>query len=65
MCASPDSAQCQALQLCFGSRHPGIAQGVFCDGHVQSFDESIDAKAWSDLGSRSSQIPYGDGATRR
>jgi len=66
MCASPDSSACQALQLAFGSRHPGIAQMLFCDGHVQSMEESIDAQAYSDYGTRASQLPYtGGGATRR
>ncbi len=55
LCRSPDSVDCQKLQLCFGSNHPGIAQGVYCDGHVESFAEDIDEQVWSDVGTRASQ----------
>ena len=64
MCAKPDSAPCQALQLAFGSAHPGSMNAVFSDGHVQSIEESIDAKVWSDYGTRASQVLYTGGAGR-
>ena len=65
MCANPDSNDCQKLQLGLGSRHSGGTEGVFCDGHVQFFEQEIDAKVWSDYGSRASQTLYQDGADRR
>lgn len=57
-CASPGSVECQALQLSFGSRHPGVAQMVFCDGHMETVQEGIDPKVWSDYGTRASQVLY-------
>jgi prepilin-type N-terminal cleavage/methylation domain-containing protein/prepilin-type processing-associated H-X9-DG protein len=54
--SSPDSPACQALQLSFGSKHTGIAQMVFCDGHVEGVQEDIDKKVWSDYGTRGGQI---------
>jgi len=63
-CSNPDTTQCQSLQLAFGSEHPGIAQMVFCDGHVEQIQEGIDALTWSDYGSRSSQV-LDTGAVRR
>lgn len=56
MCANPESPECQALQLSFGSKHPGVTQMVFCDGHIEAVDESIDKVVWSDYGTRASQI---------
>ena len=50
--SSPDSPGCQALQLSFGSKHSGITQMVFCDGHVESVEEDIDKQVWSDYGTR-------------
>ncbi|MCA9258286.1 MAG: DUF1559 domain-containing protein, partial [Planctomycetales bacterium] len=55
VCYSPESGPCQALQISFGSEHPGVVQMNFCDGHVTSVDESVDAKVWSDFGTRASQ----------
>jgi prepilin-type processing-associated H-X9-DG protein len=63
-CATPDSAKCQALQLAFGSAHPGMMNAVFGDGHVQTIEESIDAKVWSDNGTRASQVISTGGAIR-
>ena len=54
--SNPDSPECQALQLSFGSKHTGIAQMVFCDGHVEAVREDIDKQVWSDYGTRSGQI---------
>ena len=65
-CSSPESTECQALQLGFGSEHPGIVQMVHVDGHVASYQEDIAAAVWRDLGTRDG-TPYstGDGVTRR
>ncbi len=60
-----DSLPCQALQISFGSEHPGIAQMVFADGHIEGIQEEIDPLVWSDMGSRSSQYFDTGGATRR
>jgi prepilin-type N-terminal cleavage/methylation domain-containing protein/prepilin-type processing-associated H-X9-DG protein len=35
-----------------GSRHPGIVQTVFVDGHVQSVRETISLPAWRAMGTR-------------
>lgn len=53
--SNPESPACQALQLSFGSRHSGIAQMVFCDGHVEGVSDDIDKQVWSDYGTRASQ----------
>jgi prepilin-type processing-associated H-X9-DG protein len=60
-CANPGSPECQALQLSFGSLHPGVVQMVFCDGHIETVQEDIDKKLWSDYGTRASQTRYADG----
>jgi prepilin-type N-terminal cleavage/methylation domain-containing protein len=60
-----DSPACQALQLSFGSEHPGIAQGVFVDGHIEGIQEDIDPQVWSDMGSRAGQFYSTGGAGRR
>jgi prepilin-type N-terminal cleavage/methylation domain-containing protein/prepilin-type processing-associated H-X9-DG protein len=62
MCANPNSAECQALQLSFGSNHSGIAQMLFCDGHVESVPQDIDAMVWSDYGTRAGQVLQSGGA---
>ncbi|MCA9233941.1 MAG: DUF1559 domain-containing protein [Planctomycetales bacterium] len=65
-CSNPDSSKCQMLQLAFGSEHSGIAQMVFCDGHVESIQEDVDPSVWSDYGTRAGQTLYqGGGAPRR
>jgi prepilin-type processing-associated H-X9-DG protein len=60
-CVNPDSTQCQELQLSFGSLHSGIAQMVFCDGHIEAVQEDIDKTVWSDYGTRASQTIVADG----
>ena len=61
ICKNPDSPECQALQLGFGSAHTGIAQMVFVDGHLEAVQEDIDPKVWSDYGTRASQVLYTGG----
>jgi len=46
---------CQTLQLSFSSAHPGIVQGVLCDGSVRAFDEAMDPTVWSNFGTRAGQ----------
>lgn len=41
-------------ELSFSSRHPGGAQVVFADGHVQFVSQSIDRRIWSAMGTRAS-----------
>ncbi len=60
-----DSPACQSLQLSFGSKHPGIVQMAYVDGHIESINEDIDAQIWSDLGTRASQYYSTGGAGRR
>ena len=36
-----------------GSRHPGGANTLFVDGHVQFFSQGMSRNAWQALGSRS------------
>ena len=55
-CALSFSAECQALQLSFGSEHSGIVQMMYADGHVEAIAEDIDRPVWSDLGTRASQV---------
>ena len=38
------------IELGFSSRHAGLVQAVFADGHVQTLDESISANVWSAMG---------------
>jgi hypothetical protein len=47
------NAECQQLQLSFSSAHSGVVMAVLCDGSVSPFEDDIEAKVWSDLGSRS------------
>jgi prepilin-type N-terminal cleavage/methylation domain-containing protein len=63
MCALPNSPQCHALQLSFGSAHSGITQMVFCDAHVEAVQEDIDPAVWSDYGTRASQTINTRGAS--
>jgi prepilin-type processing-associated H-X9-DG protein len=62
---SGESAECQKLQLCFGSRHPGVTQMVFCDAHVETVQEDIDPPIWSDYGTRASQVLNNEGGPQR
>lgn len=59
MCQSSTSKDCQALQLAFGSEHPGLALMGFCDGHVEPVQQDIDPIVWSNYGTRASQT-YND-----
>lgn len=55
-CTGIDAADCQRIQLAFGSAHPGGAMLLRCDGSVEFGNDGIDTKVWSDLGTRDSQI---------
>ena len=46
---------CQMVQLSFSSAHPGGIQVVHCDASVRFIDETIDANAWSAMGTRAGQ----------
>ncbi len=54
-CLVPESAECQALQLAFGSLHTGVANMLFVDGHIESISAETDAASWSAYGTRASQ----------
>ena len=45
-------ADCEALQLSYGSEHAGIVQVVMCDGSVQAVSDDIETIIWSNMGSR-------------
>jgi prepilin-type N-terminal cleavage/methylation domain-containing protein len=49
------------IELGYSSRHPGIIQGVFADGHVQSINNGIEAKVWSAAGTRDGAEPFSIG----
>lgn len=55
-CVSPASADCQKLQLSFGSVHVGGMNMVRCDGSVAFVEDGIDAIPWRDMGTRDSQL---------
>jgi prepilin-type processing-associated H-X9-DG protein len=40
------------IELGYSSRHSGLIQCVFADGHVKSISESIHAATWSAVGTR-------------
>jgi prepilin-type N-terminal cleavage/methylation domain-containing protein/prepilin-type processing-associated H-X9-DG protein len=63
-CADPEGAACQALQLSFSSRHPGVVQMAAVDGHVEAVSDDIDKQVWSDYGTRASQTIVTGGADR-
>ena len=54
-CVSPESSECQAMQLAFGSDHPGMCHMLFLDGHVEQIQEDVDPLIWSAYGTRASQ----------
>jgi prepilin-type N-terminal cleavage/methylation domain-containing protein len=54
---SPASADCQKVQLAFGSAHPGGFQMVRCDGSVDFIEEGIDDLVRRELATRASQTP--------
>lgn len=60
-CSNPNSPDCQALQLSFGSEHSGVVQMVFVDGHVEAVQEGIDPNVWSNYGTRANQVRYSGG----
>jgi hypothetical protein len=62
---SGESPECQALQLSFGSKHPGITLMVFCDAHVETVAEDIEKPIWSDYGTRASQVLNNEGGPQR
>ncbi|MCA9228147.1 MAG: DUF1559 domain-containing protein [Planctomycetales bacterium] len=39
-------------ELCFSSYHPGGAQVVFADGHIDIIHETIDRQTWAAMGTR-------------
>ena len=41
-----------SLNVTSRSRHPGGANSLFCDGHVQFIKNSINVTTWQALGSR-------------
>ena len=47
---------CQALQISFSSAHPGGINIVLCDGTVKFIEEQINAKVWSEMGTRSVEL---------
>ena len=53
---SDRNADCQRLQISFGSDHPGIVQMVFVDGHVEAFSDNVDRQAWSDIGTKAGEV---------
>jgi prepilin-type N-terminal cleavage/methylation domain-containing protein/prepilin-type processing-associated H-X9-DG protein len=40
------------IELGFASRHAGLVQAVFADGHVQTIGESISENVWSAMGTK-------------
>lgn len=54
-CTNPKSPACQQLQIGFGSEHSGAVQMVFIDGHVESIADDVEAKPWSDLGTKAGE----------
>jgi prepilin-type N-terminal cleavage/methylation domain-containing protein len=55
-CALASSAACQALQLSFGSVHPGGMNMVRCDASASFVDEGVEEAVWRELGTRDSQV---------
>jgi len=55
-CSAAASKECQALQLSFGSSHPGGTNVLRCDGSIEFISEDIDENAWRDFGTRDSQV---------
>jgi prepilin-type N-terminal cleavage/methylation domain-containing protein len=47
------NADCQEVQISFSSNHRGVVNVVMVDGSVHSVPDDIDAKVWSDMGTRS------------
>lgn len=55
-CKGLVNADCQKMQLAFGSVHSGGAQFARCDGSVDVVSEDVDVNVWRDLGTRASQV---------
>ena len=55
-CAGISNADCQKIQLAFGSVHPGGMQLVHCDGSVEFLNEGVDAIVWQDFATRGSEV---------
>jgi prepilin-type N-terminal cleavage/methylation domain-containing protein len=51
------SGPCQTVQLSFSSAHPGGILVAHCDGAVRFVDETIEADAWSEMGTRAGEQP--------
>jgi prepilin-type N-terminal cleavage/methylation domain-containing protein len=49
------AADCQMIQLAFGSAHTGGTQVLRCDGSAELINEGIDALVWRDMATRDSQ----------
>jgi prepilin-type N-terminal cleavage/methylation domain-containing protein len=56
-CGGLSNADCQKLQLAFGSAHPGGAQFARCDASADFISEAVDSIVWRDLGTRAGQLP--------
>jgi prepilin-type processing-associated H-X9-DG protein len=58
-CSAPgiSGADCQMIQLAFGSAHAGGAQVLRCDGSAELINEGIDLVVWRDMATRDGQIP--------
>lgn len=58
-CSAPGitGADCQMIQLAFGSAHAGGAQVLRCDGSAELINEGIDSLVWRDMATRDGQIP--------
>ncbi len=65
LCRTASSPACQAIQLSFGSTHPGVILFTYVDGHVGTMQESVEQEVLSDLGTRASQVFDNGGADRR
>jgi Tfp pilus assembly protein PilE len=56
-CTGLSGADCQAVQLAFGSAHGALTNIGRCDGSTETIADGIDPIVWRDLGTRDSQIP--------
>jgi hypothetical protein len=57
-CSNPPNgthADCQLLQLAFGSAHPGGAEILRCDGSVDIVLDDIEQVLWTELATRDGQ----------
>jgi prepilin-type N-terminal cleavage/methylation domain-containing protein len=56
-CLGIPAADCQKLQLSFGSSHSGGMQLVHCDGSVEFVTDGVDDIVWRDMATRGSEVP--------